>query len=586
MRSIATLVTRFLVIFLIVGAIYCQASLTLAQREALARPLLLHAEAIAASYDPATRAFILYRAAGAWIDLDRPHAIELYRQSFDSALLITSRSLRKAAEHDILEELLPLSPRSMLNLLKRAEPETQKLLYKAAINFSLMQGNRLPEAIQAFDQASAAGVFSESTTTSLLLALPKADEAGRVHIFNTAFAVYRSKRSDQSVVWTASRLVARFWQDLPANDVLRAIDIVLARASEKYKQEPLGAASIGYGKNSLSYRTYTDIELFAVFPALSRLDPTRAAALLAAHPAVAGYLHRFPNGLPSFDIAGFYPGSGRVGVSPPQQLPLGTATYATEKGAHSMSLSPLDMGLEFTISLNLAERLGVTGSAIPAQPGSPEAALLGTGNTCPADVAHILASADTVPVSRRVPFICSGLYGNSCSYMEEFPRANIFNALAERCTYYPGKPSAMAALSAEVKLLAQIPADQRPNYLANAADLYLRLGERNLAASVVQTGFEIARDMFATESKSMIYRSFPKAVWPAAETYRRMISLGVNANFEKTVSAVEAIPDPELRELERLMLARSLLGIPVRQYLIVNASGHLSGVDEIDYEGF
>jgi hypothetical protein len=98
---------------------------------------------------------------------------------------------------------------------------------------------------------------------------------------------------------------------------------------------------------------------------------------------VEEYLHRFPGGLPSFDLVGFYPGGSGIGVSSSLFLALGTASYATEKGAHSIALSPLDMGLEFTIPLDINVGLGVTGSIISYAPGSPEAALVGTGITCP-----------------------------------------------------------------------------------------------------------------------------------------------------------------------------------------------------------
>lgn len=580
-RSVAIL----LVFLLISQATPQQASLALSKRATLARPLLLHAEAAASTATPATRAFLLYRAAGAWLDLDLAHAIELDRQAFTASRLIESPSLREAAEHDILSDILPLSPSTLLNLIFQAEPKTQNRLYEATINFSLMQSD-LPEAVKAFDQASSAGIFSELVATRVLTAASQFNIADRERIFNEALAAYKAQTPKDSQYWSASRLVARFWQSLPDATVLSGIDILLDRAVEKDKEQPVGSGSIGSDNNSITYKSYTDLELFAVAPALKKYAPTRAAALLAAHPAVQEYLNRFPDGLPSFDTTFFYAVYSSAGHTP--SIAFGKGSYASEKGAHSQNLSSLDMGLEFTIPLNLDVGLGVGGATVYFAPsGSTEAALLGTGNACPPDVPYILASIDTVPFSRRVPTVCGGPNGNRCSYEEEFPRAEILNKIAERCTYYPGKPAALATLAAELQLITQLPPDKRLDYLANAADLYLRLGDKEAAATVVQTGFDVATSLFAKDNKSTRLLGLPKAVWPSAEAYRRMISLGVNADFDRTHAAVEAISDPELRELERVMMARSLLGIPVRRQIVFYANGSsMTGHSESGYENF
>jgi hypothetical protein len=47
-----------------------------------------------------------------------------------------------------------------------------------------------------------------------------------------------------------------------------------------------------------------------------------------------------------------------------------------------------------------------------------------------------------------------------------------------------------------------------------------------------------------------------------------VITLGVNADLDATRKAIDEIPDPTLAELERVMMARSLLGVPVHGYLI------------------
>jgi hypothetical protein len=566
---------RFLVLLFATQVIQAQTPvLTLPERRALARPLLLHAEEAASSADPDARAFLLYRTAGAWVDLDRARAAELYSKAFAVARGIVSDQVRPAIEYDILSDLLPLAPSTMLELIPQAAHEKQDFLYREAINYALSHKD-VARAVKIFDQAAAAGFFFEPTAAGILTVIPESNTADRVHVFNSAMAAYKAQvfkaptpnaPPSQFKIWNASRLIAYFWQSLPAAQVLAGIDTVLDRAAEMDKLQPIGGASIGNSSKNLSYRKYVDIELFAVAPALKKLDPARANALLAEHPAVEEFLSRFPDGLPSFAAGDlFFRGNGVIPRSQP--VVMDTPTYATVEGAQASRLMSLDMGLEFTIPLDL-KGLGVLG-AMEVWPPSPEAtALLGTGKTCPPDVPHILASADAVELIRKPP-PCMG----TCISEEAFPRADLLNALAERCTYDPHKAAALPTLAALLAILPQIPADRRVKYLANAADLYLRLGERDAAASTVKTGFELAATLLAQDKEPSRLQSLPKAVWPSAEVYRKMISLGVNANFEQMRAAVEAIPDADIRELERVMLARTLLGVPVTRYIVFYANG-------------
>jgi hypothetical protein len=70
-------------------------------------------------------------------------------------------------------------------------------------------------------------------------------------------------------------------------------------------------------------------------------------------------------------------------------------------------------------------------------------------------------------------------------------------------------------------------------------------------------------------------KDIPKPFWPATEGYRRMITLGVNVSYESTEAMVRQIDDPVLREYEKIMLARALLGVPVRRYFTKLPGGSL-----------
>jgi len=571
------------------------AELTLARREALARPLLQHAEGSAAEIDPAGRTFLLYRTAGAWLALDKAHAIRVYRQAYALALNFEPVAMRSAVQEAILNDLLPLSPTDVLELLPSAGSKSQNRVYQAVVNFAIMQSD-YATAVHALDQACAAGYFPEHPATHLMANLSDIEvavtpfassSALRTHVFSSALGAYQRKDPSETETWTASRLIARFQADLPAEVVLPAIDTVLTQAAKKDELRPLGTAGVGSAEKNISYNHRYDIELFAVAPALERLDAKQATALLAEHPRVAEYLERFPKGLASFDD--FYPKSYGLRGPTSEWVPNGLQLYNSEKGAHSAGLSSLDMGLEFTIPMDLKIGLGVTGSGVfYANPGSPESEIYKQNSGCTDDMQRGLAAARTVPLSRKVPTTCGGPMGGQwCSYQDEFPRANLLRALAGACTTAGNSASAHAVLRELLDLVSQREPETQTDDLAMAADLYLRLGDKAAAVAVVKDGFEIAGKMLQREMEAPDLKGVPKAAWPAADTYRRMITLGVNASFTGTQELVGRIPDPALRELEEIMVARALLGVPVRRYMVQSPKGSLvTGEVDISYDQF
>jgi len=155
-----------------------------------------------------------------------------------------------------------------------------------------------------------------------------------------------------------------------------------------------------------------------------------------------------------------------------------------------------------------------------------------------------------------------------------FPRAKLIEAVAQRCTYGGDAGRARVALEAQLVVLPQMPDEDRVKFLADAADLYLRLGDRDRAARVVGLGFGAARAVLDEDEKTyQVQDPVVEGLWPAAESYRRMLALGVNSDLGATQAAVDAIPDAVLAEYERVMLARALLGVPVQVSIIGGPHG-------------
>jgi hypothetical protein len=535
--------------------------LTISQRRALARPILLHAESVSSAYDPTAKATLLYRAAGAWFELDPSHATSLYVESFEAARDSDPR-FRADIETQILNELMSISPVKVLDLLKDADPRTQGKVYR-----SLMD-----------------------------LAFVGRDNGLAIRVFARAIQYYKAHPDTARFHWGLANLIAGSYEQLPSDLVLRAIDVVLVQGEELEKQEPGLRFSMNGAKlpSGFEFHSNFDFQLFAVIPVMRRLDPSRAAALLSQHSEVDANIKQFPEGLRSLDELGIG-FSEAEGGGPDVRVahhlePEGLQGYDSVDKAPK-TLAAQDLGLEFTTPRDL-NSLPVTGflrsvSDIGGMVRSyvnvtqqnevrdpslmeEEVALFDPAGSCPADISHLLAGVNSSPITRKLCVEGGGPLGHGwCSHsIDMFPRASLLQAVAERCAYYRNPEAARQALRDQLAVIDQIPETDRLEYLLVVADLYLRLGDRPAAADAVAGGFAAAQAVYARDSGAASLENVPRLVWASAEAYRRVITLGVNADRIAMRTAIDQIPNPVLAELERVMMARSLLGVPVREYLI------------------
>jgi hypothetical protein len=391
-----------------------------------------------------------------------------------------------------------------------------------------------------------------------------------------------------------ANLIAGSYEQLPSDLVLRAIDIVLSQGEELEKQQPGLHFSMNGAKlpSGFEFHSNYDFQLFAVIPVMRRLDPGRAAALLSQHSEVEAKIKQFPEGLRSLDELGIgfsEDEGGGPDVRVAHHLePEGLQGYDRVDKAPK-TLAARDLGLEFSVPTDL-NMLPVTGFlrsvddsmvrsfvniTLANEDRDPslteaEVALLDQSGSCPADISHRLDEVNVSPITRGLCMAGGGpLQHMWCSHsIDMFPRASMLQAVAEHCAYYRNPEAARQALRDQLVVIDQMPEADRLEYLLVVADLYLRLGDRKAAANAVGRGFAAAQAVYARDSSAAPLENVPKVVWPSAEAYRRMITLGVNADLDATRKAIGQISDPTLAELERTMVARSLLGVSVHGYLI------------------
>jgi tetratricopeptide (TPR) repeat protein len=538
-------------------------------REAFARQILVQADGSRPADE--SLSFTLYRSAGAWAAIDQTHAIQLYRQAFSYARGSTG-NVRAPLETAILNELLPLSPLDVENSVTDAETETKDHLFGGLINYWLVQGN-YPKAVDAFDRAIAAGTLpAEAPILHLLSTLPKNASDERAHVFGALIAYCKSHPTHYK---NLASWIDRFYTQLPPAIVRDAIHTVLVEAEMDDWQHPL--SSIGMG--SVRFHSGYDIELFTLAAALEENDPDQSKTLLAAHPEVAEALRRFPKGFESVAPNAFdYKYLVVVSHEKPTDLLLWSDPNAP------LNLLPQDIGLEF--SRQPGPLPGITGGYFQSYDrNGPEASVVAQLKGCPPDLAERLEEqAQAVPISRQQPIICTE---HGCSYRNVYPRAELFEFVADGCIRLDAPAPARSVLKLLLGIMNQIPEKDRTPFLAQAADLYLRAGDQEAAADVIQDGFKLARAAYEKEAESeKTPRNVPPCYWEAAEIYRQMVTVGAYASLDRTREAVNEIPNAGLRNVEKVMIARALLGVPVRRRITAEASGAIRADEGTAYDNF
>ncbi len=498
----------------------------------LARQLLLHAEASGSS-DVTAHALLLYRVAGAWVAIDTSRARSLYGQAFVLARQSTM-AVRVPLENAILNELLPLSAEDVTNLLPVAEIETRHRLLRNLVMYWLYHAD-YAKAIEAFEADLATGSPPGDPAIHLMATLAKISSDQRSRITDELIRYCKSHPGNYDFlsVW-----VVRFHTQLPPVLVSDAISTVLADAEREDRQHPFQ----GMGMGGVGFHSLYDLELFKIAPTIKDVEPDQAIPLIAERPEVADALKRYPKGIESlaaFDFTLDY------SITPNNQKPMDLRLWSNP--SDGLNLGAQDEGFELTTPLTY--QIDLTGSHFDSYdyPNGPEVAVLDQLKLCPPDLPLRLESA-----AQAVPLVRENRLGQPT-----YPRTELFLFIAGGCININAPSAARSALQSALKIVPQIPEQERVYFIARAADLYLHLGDRDAAYGAVKEGFDLAHSLYEHDLASDKLKQFPTGLWDSAQVYRRMITLGIHASFDRTRETIDEIPDPYLRTMEEVMIARA-----------------------------
>jgi len=500
----------------------------LTEDQQLGRRILESSEAMARGLEAPMRAYSLLQIAQTYAPSDKARAATLLRDAFTASTEIPDdkdkQETKSRLQESILRALLPTSQSDVEELLPQAQPGIRKSLSTAIIN-QYASKKQFEPAVQLVNRLTAEDEFPYDSGTALMNAMPSEMSGERQELFAQATSSYgQHSKHTMTPSGGFTNMVVRFGTSMQPKLALEAIDEILKQAKES--SDPL-SMTMSSDAGTASFNSSYEYALFAMLPLLKQLDESRAKALLEENQNVQAKLQQFPQGMQSLNAALANPppkdgdsSKGRTGMG----VNLRMGKVSPEQAAEAYRRAELQRTVQ---------------QIIDSSENDPGAAI---------------AQASTLTASLGGPF-------------PDSPRGRVLEAIARNNV--KNHPAIAKRAADELKKTAEeLQTDGQARYLAITADLYLQLGDDDSAERIVSAGFKVAEKMLEQDSNADNPNMALKAWWPSTDAYRRFIEIETKISHQSTANVLKEIRDSEIRTVESIMVARTLLGVPMGQYTI------------------
>ncbi|HKF22890.1 MAG TPA: hypothetical protein VKE93_15065 [Candidatus Angelobacter sp.] len=509
----------------------------LTEDQKLALQLLETSEAASRGFEAPMRSFSLMNVAQSMATTDQARARTLLNDAFRATLEIHDDDDTKARiQEEIFRTLLPLSQEDVEELLPQAEMRVRKPITDIIVA-RYAEKKQFDKALDLINQINAVDEFPYGSAAKVMEAMPPEMTAEKQSLFSQAVASFKSHEHYQPGLIrlgnnTLTDLVVKFGATMPPKLVLAAIDEILAQG--KAAAEEQMNITVGGDGGTTSFGSRYQYDLFALLPLLEHLDESRAKQLLEENQALQAQLQQFPQGLSSLDPQPA-PGAAKESAGNAKRRGLSTMVrQGLDKSSgpgQSAAAAQIQMNQE---TLRRARDIAQEGETDPTQ---------------------AMAHAMTLPVKIDGP-----MGGNS-------PRGNALEAIA-KANGKKNPAAAEQALSDLRKLIPDLPLRLQAQYLSSAGAIYLQMDEKSNAEKVVSEGFKVADKMLENDVNPANPNQALKAWWPSADAYRRFVEVQAKISHPATLNVLKEISDPEIRATESIMVARSLLGLPLKRFIV------------------
>jgi hypothetical protein len=483
--------------------------------------LLKAAEAGIAGLQPDMRAFALWRASYAYIQVDAKKAEQLTEDSFIASQSISDSSNEQCGPIGSAGDIKSwIQERILTEFIRKEKIATAERLLPTAAEAvrSRITAELVKHYVTKKDFSRAQGLLTEvadvdeypfGAAGDLFLALGPERSADQITIFDQALNNFEQHGSKNGFgTDDLASLIERTWTKLPPTLVIEAVDKMLDEAKSK---ESHASFSMSTDKGSVNLSSAYQQRLFQLLPILQELDKDKADALLRDNAETRAQLAKYPKGMGSLSSDGNVSSFGITDDDTPQ-----ASTGAAKQ----------------QIEQQVMKRMN-----------------------------EVIGEADKDPAQAVSDALILPLQGGFAS---SSPRASALLNIAGKIQRK--KPAlAKSALDEILKIEDQLD----PQQIQSIDDLplkYLELGDVDDAQKSLKPMLKAAEKLYAHDTDADDPNKAFKGSWPSTDLWRKCVQTAGRISDALAEETLADIPDPEIAALERISYAGTLLGagaIPV-----------------------
>ena len=498
--------------------------------------ILKVALAEAGALQPPMRSAVLWQASNGLNKLDRARAVILLKQAFRAAVETPDDNSdlkcpftpdachsRVWLQSEILEQMASISPDDVERLLPQAESTVHTHVTEMLI-VTYVHDKKLAHARELLTQVAELGDFPYDAVLQLMQAEPAGPE--RAAVFNIAVRNYGNFGDGEYALIQEedlATLVIRFWHDLPAPDVLAAVDTLLDNAKDRTQDSEENHISYGTKKGRVTFSFY-QYRLFELLPVLDALDSARADSLRREQAQVSSALEKYPKGLQSLNPA-------------LRDTPL--TDKEEEERVRNQDYPAVGLGTS-------------AAEAAQDQAQDQEQLRLAAQQEQISDMARTdpkqaLEMALSLPLWQGKP----GMFS---------PRAMALVRVG-KLGAKKDPDTARKAIDEASSVVDQGSPRLAGNLLLNIVKAYLSLDDKERAEKALDEGMKLAKKMYESDTDASDPNLALKASWPSSALWRSLVVNGAQISATVAERLIAEIPDEEIRAYQRVSYANSLLGV-------------------------
>jgi hypothetical protein len=284
--------------------------------------------------------------------------------------------------------------------------------------------------------------------------------------------------------------------------------------------------SIASASGAASFNSIYEYRLFQFLPTLQEIDPARAERILTEHQDVKTLFGKYPNGVASLDDRG---GSDH-----------GNFMMTTSFGANSTAATETD----------------------------PRSFILERHR-----YAKIIADAEKHP---------QDALANAAALSPE-SAVDAYIGIA-RINDKKNQSVSRIALRRAAELVEKLPLDDQTTKVRDIASISLRAGDEENAKSFLEKGIALIGKLYRVDTDAGDPNKAPKAYWPSTNAWRAIIFTATKLDRRWSTTLLDGIPDEGIRALNKITIAKALLGANPTGFYVMTYSKKSSGMTWISEE--